>query len=91
MAPRRLVLGTSVPNPTKSEFSRRVAELDATIETYLPAFSQVVKESVSEGGLVVMCQSAFAAGLDDDEYTLMGMAMKYAGLHGVTEVRVIKG
>lgn len=35
-----------------------------------------------------MHQDAFAAGYDDEEYTLLGMAMKYAGLQGVT-IRVI--
>ncbi len=29
-------------------------------------------------------QDAFAAGYDEDEYALLGMAVKYAGLHGVT-------
>jgi len=32
---------------------------------------------------MVLHQDAFAAGLDDDEYTLLGMAVKYAGLYGV--------
>jgi hypothetical protein len=30
-----------------------------------------------------MHQDAFAAGYDEDEYMLLGMAVKYAGLHGV--------
>ncbi|MGA7925790.1 MAG: hypothetical protein WCA20_07315 [Candidatus Sulfotelmatobacter sp.] len=33
-------------------------------------------------------QGAFAAGYQEDEYTLLGMAIKYAGLSG-KEVRVI--
>ena len=32
---------------------------------------------------MVLHQDAFAVGLDDDEYTLLGMAVKYAGLYGV--------
>jgi hypothetical protein len=31
----------------------------------------------------VLHQDAFAARYDDDEYTLLGMAVKSAGLHGV--------
>ena len=33
-------------------------------------------------------QDAFAADYQEDEYTLLGMAIKYAGLHG-KEVQVI--
>jgi len=32
---------------------------------------------------MVLHQDAFAASYHDDEYTLLGMAIKYAGLHGV--------
>jgi hypothetical protein len=33
---------------------------------------------------MILHQDAFAAGYDDDEYTLLGMAVKYAGLQGVS-------
>jgi hypothetical protein len=33
--------------------------------------------------LILDHQALFAAGYDGDEYTLLGMALKYAGLHGV--------
>ena len=32
---------------------------------------------------MLLHQDAFAAGYHDDEYTLLGMAIKYAGLYGV--------
>ncbi len=32
---------------------------------------------------MMLHQDSFAAGYHDDEYTLLGMAVKYAGLHGV--------
>jgi hypothetical protein len=35
------------------------------------------------GDILILHQDAFAAGYDDDEYLLLGMAIKYAGLHGV--------
>jgi hypothetical protein len=38
--------------------------------------------------LVLLHQDAFAADYQEDEYTLLGMAIKYAGLGG-QEVRVI--
>ena len=38
--------------------------------------------------LVLLHQDAFAADFQEDEYTLLGMAIKYAGLRG-KEVRVI--
>jgi len=37
---------------------------------------------------VLLRQDAFAADYQEDEYTLLGMAIKYAGLRG-KEVRVI--
>jgi hypothetical protein len=37
---------------------------------------------------MMLHQDAFAGGYHDDEYRLLGMAVKYAGLHGVN-VRVV--
>lgn len=39
--------------------------------------------------LVMLHQDAFAADLQDEEYTLLGMAIKYAGLSG-KEMRPIR-
>ena len=70
------------------EEETRVATLQATIEHYLPEFAGAIKKASAEAGgkgaLLVLHQDAFAAGYDDDEYTLLGMAVKYAGLQGVT-------
>jgi hypothetical protein len=70
------------------EEDSRVATLQATIEHYLPEFAAAVakfaKESGDDAGQLVVHQDAFAAGYHDDEYTLLGMAVKYAGLRGVT-------
>jgi hypothetical protein len=41
-----------------------------------------------ESELVMLHQDAFAADYQEDEYMLLGMAIKYAGLRG-KEVRVI--
>ena len=68
------------------EQESRVAVLQATVEHYLPSFDAAVKKTKAAGNDAVLTlhQDAFAAGFDDDEYTLLGMAIKYAGLCGVT-------
>jgi hypothetical protein len=52
----------------------------------LPEIVKAIAEAAAEknGGTVILHQDAFAAAYDDDEYTLLGMAIKYAGLEGVT-------
>jgi hypothetical protein len=57
----------------------------ATIRENLPDFA---KACADETELVLLHQDAFAADYQDDEYLLLGMAIKYAGLLG-KEVRVI--
>jgi hypothetical protein len=64
---------------------QRESSLIATIRRKLPDFA---KACADETELVLLHQDAFAAGYQDDEYTLLGMAIKYAGLRG-KEVRVI--
>lgn len=68
------------------EQESRVAVLQATVGHYLPEFDAAVKEVKAAGddAMLTLHQDAFAAGFDDDEYTLLGMAIKYAGLYGVT-------
>jgi hypothetical protein len=58
------------------------------VETYLPEFAKGVATLADHGKcskdrVMILHQDAFAAGYDDDEYMLLGMAVKYAGLHGV--------
>jgi hypothetical protein len=60
--------------------------LRETIEKYLPDFARGVAEIAAKqgkGSTMILHQDAFAAGYHDDEYTLLGMAIKYAGLHEV--------
>ena len=43
--------------------------------------------SQRDGGgdsVLVLHQDGFAAGYHDDEYVLLGMAVKYVGLYGLT-------
>jgi hypothetical protein len=88
---KQLTMGTDSPSPTPDEERERIAVLRATIETYLPDFARGVEASQAKDardGAMVLHQDSFAAGYHDDEYTLLGMAVKYAGLNGV-EVKVI--
>jgi hypothetical protein len=70
---------------TNEERMQREANLIATIRKKLPEFARMCAE---DSEVVVLYQDAFAADYQEDEYTLLGMAIKYAGLRG-KEVRVI--
>jgi hypothetical protein len=81
-------MGVDSSSPTPHEEEERIAVLRATVEQYLPNFARGVVEIAArakgdEETTMVLHQDAFAAGYDNDEYTLLGMAVKYAGLHGV--------
>jgi hypothetical protein len=67
------------------ERMQRESNLIATIRRQLPEFA---KTCAGDSELVVLHQDSFAADYQEDEYSLLGMAIKYAGLRG-KEVRVI--
>ena len=69
------------------ERMQRESSLIATIRKNLPDFAKACADDTE---LVLLHQDAFAADYQDDEYLLLGMAIKYAGLRG-KEVRVIGG
>jgi len=70
---------------TDSEIMQRQSNLIRRIQSSLPDF---VKACAADVDTVLLHQDAFAAAYHDDEYALLGMAIKYAGLCG-KEVRVI--
>jgi hypothetical protein len=70
---------------TDDERMQRESNLIATVRKTLPEFA---KACADEAELVLLHQDAFAADYQEDEYRLLGMAIKYAGLRG-KEVRVI--
>jgi hypothetical protein len=70
---------------TDDERMQRESSLIATIRRELPEFAKACAEDTE---LVLLHQDAFAADYQDDEYMLLGMAIKYAGLR-CKEVRVI--
>ena len=84
--PKRLRMGAACPFPTMHEQESRVAVLQATVQHYLPEFATKIKkmEAARDNTVLILHQDAFAVGYDDDEYMLLGMAIKYAGLHRVT-------
>ena len=70
---------------TNDERMQRESKLIATLRKTLPEFA---KKCADEAELVLLHQDAFAADYQEEEYGLLGMAIKYAGLRG-KEVRVV--
>jgi hypothetical protein len=70
---------------TNDERMQRESSLIASIGKRLPDFAKACADDTE---LVLLHQDAFAADYQEDEYALLGMAIKYAGLRG-KEVRVI--
>jgi hypothetical protein len=70
---------------TNDERMQRESSLIATIRRKLPEFAKACADDTE---FVLLHQDAFAPDYQEDEYVLLGMAIKYAGLRG-KEVRVI--
>ena len=70
---------------TNDERMQRESDLIATIRKKLPEFARACAHDTA---LVLLRQDALAADYQEDEYTLLGPAIKYTGLRG-KEVRVI--
>lgn len=95
---KELQMGVDSLETTELEQESRVAVLRATVEKYIPEFVSGVAETVKinadliasgksdNNSWLMLHQDAFAAGYDDDEYILFGMALKYAGLYGVSVI-----
>src|ERR1700688_1241003 len=81
----RFRIGYSHSTMTDDERMQRESSLIATIRKNLPDFAKACADDTE---LVLLHQDAFAADYQEDEYALLGMAIKYAGLRG-KEVRVI--
>jgi len=69
----------------ENEVMQRQSTLISKIRNLLPDFA---KACAADADMVVLHQDAFAAAYQEDEYALLGMAIKYAGMCG-KEVRVI--
>lgn len=55
-------------------------DITAFVSVHLPKFAEACK--TKKGDAILMHQDAFAADLQSNELTLLGMAIKFAGFHG---------
>jgi hypothetical protein len=62
------------------ELARKEANLIAPIETMLPEFARACR--AADLPVVILHQDAFAADYQEEEYRLLGMAIKFAGICG---------
>jgi hypothetical protein len=76
-----LRISYSYSTVTNDERMQRESSLIATVRRKLPDF---VKACADDTELVLLHQDAFAADYQDDEYLLLGMAIKYAVFVGRT-------
>ena len=74
-----------MPKISDEELREKEATLTAKIDRLLPDF---VKSCRDKAHVVIIHQDSFAADYQDDEYALLGMAIKFAGLYG-KEIRVV--
>ena len=72
-------------NIPDEEIRQRKASLLIEIRRLLPDFA---KACVSGEDLLIIHQDSFAVDYQQDEYAVLGMAIKFAGLHG-KEIRII--
>lgn len=69
-----------MPNMNLPELAQREAHLIAAIESELPEFARACRED--EIPTIILHQDAFAADFQEEEYRLLGMAIKFAGVYG---------
>ena len=69
----------------RDELVQKETTLIAEIERLLPDFARSCRGSED---VVIIHQDSFAADYQEEEYTLFGKAMKFAGIYG-KEIRVI--
>lgn len=73
-----------MPRMSTEELREKETVLKTKIEHMLPDFAKSCRGNEE---VVILHQDAFAADYQHDEYVLLGMAIKYAGLYG-KEVRI---
>ena len=64
----------------KTGLMQRESDLIVAVEKMLPDFARACH--AEDIPVVVLHQDAFAADYQDEEYRLMGMAIKFAGIYG---------
>lgn len=69
-----------MPNMNRPELAQRESDLIAVIEAKLPEFARACHEH--DIPTIILHQDAFAADYQEEEYRLLGMAIKFAGVYG---------
>ena len=69
-----------MPNVNRPQIAQKEANLIAAIETKLPEFARACHED--DIPAIILHQDAFAADYQEEEYRLLGMAVKFAGIYG---------
>ena len=64
----------------QTELARKESDLIAAVERMLPDFAKACR--APDLPVVIMHQDAFAADYQEEEYRLLGMAIKFAGICG---------
>lgn len=73
-------------NGNQTELARKEANLIAVVENILPDFARACRGH--DNTVVNMHQDSFAADYQEEEYRLLGMAIKFAGICG-KEIHII--
>ena len=74
-----------MPKISDENLKQKEAALSAEMRRLLPDF---VRSCLNNEDVVIIHQDSFAADYQQEEYALLGMAIKFAGLHG-KEIRII--
>lgn len=69
-----------MPNLNRPELAQREADLIAAIEASLPEFALACHED--DIPIIILHQDAFTADYQEEEYRLLGMAVKFPGIYG---------
>lgn len=77
----RLIKGPDQPKTTAKDERLRREQLRRLLPVYLPDIAEAVLTANVD--VLTIHQDAFAAGYHADEYTLLGMSVKYAGEFGM--------
>jgi hypothetical protein len=67
-------------NGNQTDLARKEANLVAVVEKMLPEFARACR--AHDTPVVIMHQDAFAADYQEEEYRLIGLAIKFAGICG---------
>ena len=68
-----------MPNMNRPELAQREADLIAVIEAKLPEFARACHGH--DIPTIILHQDAFATDYQEEEYRLLGMAIKFAGVY----------